>query len=578
MTFDAPPPVPTRRHDLDVLRVFACYLLLLFHVGMVFNPAPFFHVRNPDSSVAFLVLCGFISLWHMPLLFLLAGWSAAVSLRTRGTRAFLRERWHKLAVPLIAGCILLAPLIKYVELRSGQDLSHQGLAVTEEVAASMRAVLPVELPRMEPFDESFAEFLPGFFTRLDRFTWSHLWFVAYLLTFTLVGLPGLARAARRPPARATPSRAWAYAPIVPLAFVQLVLRERFPGPYNLYDDWASVSYFVTYLACGLALAIVPGLEEAVRAERRRALGLGGLAAAALLASVLGVIQSKELVLAGSAVAGWCFVVSLLGFAQVHWSGPRRHLDWLVESAFPVYVLHQPVVVLIGAGVVALPLGIAAKFALLLGVSSAVTLALYAYGVRPFAPTRWLLGMKPLASGRPRPRPEPVGPGPASRATGAVGPVRAWRRAAIAALVALPVLPVAAGASGPEGLWWAEGGFAQVEIHPCGDALCGRVVWLRHPFDETGCALRDVENPDPVLRRRPVEGLEILHGLRASSDDPGEWSGGRIYDPGSGRTYSAVVETDGPDRLRVRGYLGIRLLGRTTTWVRVGTEDRCTGEG
>jgi uncharacterized protein (DUF2147 family) len=290
-----------------------------------------------------------------------------------------------------------------------------------------------------------------------------------------------------------------------------------------------------------------------------------------------VIRSKAVVLAGSAVAGWCFVVALLGFAQVHWSGPRRRLDWLVESAFPVYVLHQPVVVLIGAGVVALPLGIAAKFVLLLGSSSAATLAIYAYGVRPFGPTRRLLGMKPLVSGRPRRRTERDGADRSGPAPWAAGSVRGWRRAAITALVALPVLPAGAGASGPEGLWWAEGGFAQVEIRPCGDALCGRVVWLRHPFDESGCALRDVENPDPALRARPVEGLRILYGLRPSSDDPHAWSGGRIYDPGSGRTYSAVVETDGPDRLRVRGYLAIRLLGRTTTWVRVGTEDRCTEE-
>ena len=78
---------PERRHDLDALRVFACYLLFLFHVGMVFNPAPFFHVRNDESSFVFLIVCGFIGLWHMPLLFLLAGWSAAASLRSRGVAA-----------------------------------------------------------------------------------------------------------------------------------------------------------------------------------------------------------------------------------------------------------------------------------------------------------------------------------------------------------------------------------------------------------------------------------------------------------------------------------------------------------
>lgn len=53
-----------RRYDIDWLRVFATYLLLPFHVGMVFNPAPFYHIRNGDVSFVFLILCGFIGLWH----------------------------------------------------------------------------------------------------------------------------------------------------------------------------------------------------------------------------------------------------------------------------------------------------------------------------------------------------------------------------------------------------------------------------------------------------------------------------------------------------------------------------------
>ena len=63
------------------------------------------------------------------------------------------------------------------------------------------------------------------------------------------------------------------------------------------------------------------------------------------------------------------------------SGPR--LRYLAESAFPIYVLHQPVVVVLGAAVVALPLGIPAKFVLLLAGSVAATLAIYHFGVRPF---------------------------------------------------------------------------------------------------------------------------------------------------------------------------------------------------
>src|SRR5262245_2970857 len=285
-------PSLRRRPDLDALRVFACYLLFLFHVGMVFDPAPFFHVRNGDSSLVFLIVCGFIALWHMPLFFLLAGWSVAASLRSRGIAAFLQERVSKLAVPLVAGSVLLMPGIKYLELRGGQDLNRHGLFVSPEIQASVRAALHVELPLGVPFREGFFQFLPTFFTDLDRFTWSHLWFVAYLLAFTLALLPVFAWLAARPPVTSFRSRLWLYAPIVPLALVQLMLRERFPGPYNLYRDWANVSFFLTFLASGFALALAPGLEERLCDEARRLLALGIAASGVLLAAVLGAFSSS----------------------------------------------------------------------------------------------------------------------------------------------------------------------------------------------------------------------------------------------------------------------------------------------
>jgi len=387
---------PPRRHDLDALRVFACYLLFLFHVGMVFNPAPFYHVRNGETNLAFLIVCGFISLWHMPLFFLLAGWSAATSLKSRGAGAFLRERWHKLAIPLVAGCILLAPGIKYLELQSGLDLNHRGLFVSEDLQDSFRSVIPKDLPLAAPFDEGFLEFLPSFFTELDRFTWSHMWFLAYLLTLTLVLLPGFARLANRPSPFARTSRLQVYLPIVPLALIQLTLRERFPGPYNLYNDWASVAFYATFLICGFLMTVDPRFEDRLREEWKRAAGIGLAATGVLLAAVVGLFQWTPAVLAGTAVAGWCFVVALLGFAHQRVTRSSPRLDYLAESAFPIFLLHQPVTVFLGYGVVQLPLGVGTKFLLLLCSSVAVTLAIYHFAIRPFGLPRYLAGMKPLS--------------------------------------------------------------------------------------------------------------------------------------------------------------------------------------
>lgn len=149
------------------------------------------------------------------------------------------------------------------------------------------------------------------------------------------------------------------------------------------------------------------------------------------------------------------------------------------------------------------------------------------------------------------------------------------RAPAAILLALAFAPPTLGRDlDPRGLWWVEGGAARVRIEDCASGLCGSVAWLRSPFGVDGCALRDVENPDESLRGRAVLGLGVLEGLRPDPDRPRVWREGRIYDPGSGRTYAVVVRAVSPDRLEVRGYVGFEILGRTTTWFRVGSGGRC----
>ncbi len=119
-----------------------------------------------------------------------------------------------------------------------------------------------------------------------------------------------------------------------------------------------------------------------------------------------------------------------------------------------------------------------------------------------------------------------------------------------------------------GYWLTEEDQSQIEIYKRGDnQYYGKIVWLDEPLEEDGSAKLDVENPDRALRSRPLLGLEILKGFSydASKD---EWSGGSIYDPENGRTYSAYMRLDGDNTLRMRGYvMGMRFLGRSTHWTR-----------
>ena len=122
------------------------------------------------------------------------------------------------------------------------------------------------------------------------------------------------------------------------------------------------------------------------------------------------------------------------------------------------------------------------------------------------------------------------------------------------------------AADPQGLWNTEDDSAQVQLESCGNELCGHIVWLEEPLDDDGNPKVDAGNPEADLRDRPIEGLKIVWGLKPSGD--GEtWEDGQVYDPESGKTYNAKVSLEEPDTLELRGYVGVPLFGRTSTWTR-----------
>jgi uncharacterized protein (DUF2147 family) len=114
-----------------------------------------------------------------------------------------------------------------------------------------------------------------------------------------------------------------------------------------------------------------------------------------------------------------------------------------------------------------------------------------------------------------------------------------------------------------GKWLTENGKSLVDVYHCGDAYCGKIVWLKEPLRD-GKEKVDDKNPDESKRNVKIVGLEILKGLQ--SKGPEKWGGGTIYDPEKGKTYKCKAWMEGTV-LKFRGYIGFSLLGRTTTWTR-----------
>jgi uncharacterized protein (DUF2147 family) len=116
-----------------------------------------------------------------------------------------------------------------------------------------------------------------------------------------------------------------------------------------------------------------------------------------------------------------------------------------------------------------------------------------------------------------------------------------------------------------GVWKDGQGKGQVQIYKHNGKYYGKIIWLKNPKDVNGKPKVDRKNPDMTLRNKPVMGLVMLKDFKYDDE---EWSGGRIYNPSDGKEYKAYMKLKDRNTLAVRGYIGISLLGKTDTWIRV----------
>ena len=130
---------------------------------------------------------------------------------------------------------------------------------------------------------------------------------------------------------------------------------------------------------------------------------------------------------------------------------------------------------------------------------------------------------------------------------------------------------AAGTGDIPGMWKTELDEALVEVYRCEEKICGKIVRLKNPLytdsndGQVGTPIIDRKNPDPALRKRPLIGLQIMYGFSQQGDNV--WGSGTCYDPKSGKSYRGKIRLAAPDRLELRGFIGIPLFGRTSVWTR-----------
>ncbi len=348
-----------RRYDIDTLRIFAVYLLFLFHTIKVFDVNPFYQVKNSELIGGLDLISGFIHTWHMPLLFFLAGWSVQASLKKRSTKQFLKERFFRIFVPFVFGVIIFCPLMQYYYMVN--FLSYQN---------------------------SFFIFIPEFFSKLPHFSWSHLWFIIYLFVFILLYIPFLNYFIKKKLKKT--STLFIYLPLVIFIIIQLTLRERWPGFQNLYDDWANFSYYSCYFLFGFFIAHVKYLENKIH-QLWNIHGVIALLSFILL--IQGIIMNKYIIYVLHTIACYFSVLFLLGFSNKYFLNNWKNNNYFSEASYPVYILHQFFIVVPAYFITKLNWNWIVKFIFLFILSIFLTQIFYHFIIRKFNVFRFMFGMK-----------------------------------------------------------------------------------------------------------------------------------------------------------------------------------------
>lgn len=118
-----------------------------------------------------------------------------------------------------------------------------------------------------------------------------------------------------------------------------------------------------------------------------------------------------------------------------------------------------------------------------------------------------------------------------------------------------------------GVWEPSNGRSRIKIEKIGAKYFGKIVWLKEPIDpNTNKNKVDKNNPDTSMRNVPLKGYRILKDFVYQGKN--EWSEGTIYDPENGSTYNCVINMKNDNVLDIRGYIGIKALGRTDNWKRL----------
>lgn len=265
--------------------------------------------------------------WRMSLLFIISGAATGHLLKGRDAMQLFKQRSRQLLLPLLCGVALIVAPQPYFEVV--QKFNYAG---------------------------SFWDFLGLYFTHFSGFcrdgkclvlpTWNHLWFLPYLWVYTLMVCALLAVAPRvvdllgRAILLTLRGPALLVLPALLLLLIRLALFSRYPSTHALWGDWFNHAVYFGMFIAGMAFAAQSEMWLRIQKARWPAL----IVSVTFWAVLVSLLQTGPFEHAVVAVFQWSALMAALGFARQHLNHDRPYRAELTESVFPVYILHQTVLI------------------------------------------------------------------------------------------------------------------------------------------------------------------------------------------------------------------------------------------
>lgn len=364
----------SRQFYIDWLRILLIFSVFLYHIGMYFNSWGW-HVKN-NITVSWLnKLMWFLHLWRMPLLFLVSGVGTYYALGHRTVKKYLNERFTRLFIPFIVGVITLVPVQVYIE----------------------------KIDAYSSLGSFYLKMFEGIYPT-GNFSWHHLWFILYLFLISLLISPFLNYL--RSNQFNNLKEQWVFLLQKPLALnlylvlligSQAIVRQWFPdSTHALYNDWAYFIYYILFFIAGFVFITDQGLVKAIENQRRLYL-IETVIATIFLFSISSLFTHQKLMdwLYGitGIIIGWCCGLAALGYTKKYFNKDSRWRKRLNEGIYPFYLLHQPVIIVLGYYLKNIELPVVTKMLVLILASFVVVVLLYELLVKRFNILRVIFGMK-----------------------------------------------------------------------------------------------------------------------------------------------------------------------------------------